>query len=235
MEVSVVPKTSASTDSPWLGLAKYAWSGWVLQLRSLLSVASTLHGALDFQYRTEVNCLPLLQICDWVPQLWGGVPQPTVLVWQPRSCEHCSEDRNWACLARGKSGCWIVFVYMCSHAHVYVVNDTPLKLIPLFQSRTGEFFLLLALQFNRSSGLQSHLHLKKMRFPWFLFSNEYPFHSRLMDFWKTTTMQPSVCWMGWISWHNQYLNLAWDPQKLWPPGWQTRLPQLTGDPTLRSW
>ncbi|NWI67541.1 ZFYV1 protein, partial [Todus mexicanus] len=27
MEVSVVPKTSASTDSPWLGLAKYAWSG----------------------------------------------------------------------------------------------------------------------------------------------------------------------------------------------------------------
>lgn len=28
-EVSVVPKTSASTDSPWMGLAKYAWSGWV--------------------------------------------------------------------------------------------------------------------------------------------------------------------------------------------------------------
>ncbi|KAL2789745.1 zinc finger FYVE domain-containing protein 1 isoform 3 [Daubentonia madagascariensis] len=26
-EVSVVPKTSASTDSPWMGLAKYAWSG----------------------------------------------------------------------------------------------------------------------------------------------------------------------------------------------------------------
>lgn len=28
-EVLVVPKTSASSDSPWLGLAKYAWSGWV--------------------------------------------------------------------------------------------------------------------------------------------------------------------------------------------------------------
>lgn len=26
-EVIVVPKTSASSDSPWMGLAKYAWSG----------------------------------------------------------------------------------------------------------------------------------------------------------------------------------------------------------------
>lgn len=25
----VVPKTSASTDNPWFGLAKYAWSGYV--------------------------------------------------------------------------------------------------------------------------------------------------------------------------------------------------------------
>ncbi|XP_067413956.1 zinc finger FYVE domain-containing protein 1 isoform X2 [Emydura macquarii macquarii] len=31
MEVSVVPKTSASTDSPWMGLAKYAWSGYVIE------------------------------------------------------------------------------------------------------------------------------------------------------------------------------------------------------------
>uniref|UniRef100_A0A2K5K8C8 Zinc finger FYVE domain-containing protein 1 n=1 Tax=Colobus angolensis palliatus TaxID=336983 RepID=A0A2K5K8C8_COLAP len=30
-EVSVVPKTSASTDSPWMGLAKYAWSGYVIE------------------------------------------------------------------------------------------------------------------------------------------------------------------------------------------------------------
>ncbi|KAM4662610.1 zinc finger FYVE domain-containing protein 1 [Discoglossus pictus] len=30
-EVNVVPKTSASTDSPWLGLAKYAWSGYVIE------------------------------------------------------------------------------------------------------------------------------------------------------------------------------------------------------------
>lgn len=28
-EVIVMPKTSASTDNPWIGLAKYAWSGWV--------------------------------------------------------------------------------------------------------------------------------------------------------------------------------------------------------------
>lgn len=27
----MVPKTSASTDSPWLGLAKYAWSGYVIE------------------------------------------------------------------------------------------------------------------------------------------------------------------------------------------------------------
>ncbi|XP_036414787.1 zinc finger FYVE domain-containing protein 1 [Colossoma macropomum] len=30
-EVIVVPKTSASTDNPWFGLAKYAWSGYVLE------------------------------------------------------------------------------------------------------------------------------------------------------------------------------------------------------------
>ncbi|XP_038621710.1 zinc finger FYVE domain-containing protein 1 isoform X1 [Tachyglossus aculeatus] len=30
-EVSVIPKTSASTDSPWMGLAKYAWSGYVIE------------------------------------------------------------------------------------------------------------------------------------------------------------------------------------------------------------
>ncbi|KAG9481398.1 zinc finger FYVE domain-containing protein 1 [Eleutherodactylus coqui] len=30
-EMHVVPKTSASTDSPWLGLAKYAWSGYVIE------------------------------------------------------------------------------------------------------------------------------------------------------------------------------------------------------------
>ncbi|XP_059908211.1 zinc finger FYVE domain-containing protein 1-like [Gadus macrocephalus] len=30
-EVMVVPKTSASCDSPWLGLAKYAWSGYVIE------------------------------------------------------------------------------------------------------------------------------------------------------------------------------------------------------------
>lgn len=28
-EVIVVPKTTASSDSPWFGLAIYAWSGWV--------------------------------------------------------------------------------------------------------------------------------------------------------------------------------------------------------------
>ncbi|XP_069494721.1 zinc finger FYVE domain-containing protein 1 isoform X1 [Ambystoma mexicanum] len=30
-EVNVVPKTSASSDSPWFGLAKYAWSGYVIE------------------------------------------------------------------------------------------------------------------------------------------------------------------------------------------------------------
>ncbi|XP_061698985.1 zinc finger FYVE domain-containing protein 1-like [Syngnathoides biaculeatus] len=30
-EVIVIPKTSASSDSPWLGLAKYAWSGYVIE------------------------------------------------------------------------------------------------------------------------------------------------------------------------------------------------------------
>uniref|UniRef100_A0AAY4CEQ8 FYVE-type domain-containing protein n=1 Tax=Denticeps clupeoides TaxID=299321 RepID=A0AAY4CEQ8_9TELE len=33
-EMIVVPKTSASTDSPWLGLAKYAWAGYVLECAS---------------------------------------------------------------------------------------------------------------------------------------------------------------------------------------------------------
>uniref|UniRef100_UPI00398F878E zinc finger FYVE domain-containing protein 1-like n=1 Tax=Pristiophorus japonicus TaxID=55135 RepID=UPI00398F878E len=31
LEVIVVPKTSASTDSQWFGLAQYAWSGYVLE------------------------------------------------------------------------------------------------------------------------------------------------------------------------------------------------------------
>ncbi|XP_067831032.1 zinc finger FYVE domain-containing protein 1 isoform X2 [Heptranchias perlo] len=31
LEVTVVPKTSASTDSQWFGLANYAWSGYVLE------------------------------------------------------------------------------------------------------------------------------------------------------------------------------------------------------------
>ncbi|XP_028677071.1 zinc finger FYVE domain-containing protein 1 [Erpetoichthys calabaricus] len=30
-EVIVIPKTSASSDSPWLGLARYAWSGYVIE------------------------------------------------------------------------------------------------------------------------------------------------------------------------------------------------------------
>uniref|UniRef100_A0A8C8JER0 Zinc finger FYVE domain-containing protein 1 n=1 Tax=Oncorhynchus tshawytscha TaxID=74940 RepID=A0A8C8JER0_ONCTS len=30
-EVVVVPKTSASSDSPWLGLARFAWSGYVIE------------------------------------------------------------------------------------------------------------------------------------------------------------------------------------------------------------
>ncbi|XP_076000034.1 zinc finger FYVE domain-containing protein 1 [Genypterus blacodes] len=33
-EVIVVPKTSASTDNPWFGLAKYAWAGYVLECAS---------------------------------------------------------------------------------------------------------------------------------------------------------------------------------------------------------
>ncbi|XP_058490564.1 zinc finger FYVE domain-containing protein 1 [Solea solea] len=33
-EVIVVPKTSASSDNPWFGLAKYAWSGFVLECAS---------------------------------------------------------------------------------------------------------------------------------------------------------------------------------------------------------
>ncbi|XP_072285515.1 zinc finger FYVE domain-containing protein 1-like [Pyxicephalus adspersus] len=32
-EVIVIPKTVASTDSPWFGLAKFAWSGYVLECR----------------------------------------------------------------------------------------------------------------------------------------------------------------------------------------------------------
>ncbi|KAJ8403763.1 hypothetical protein AAFF_G00346310 [Aldrovandia affinis] len=33
-EVIVIPKTSASSDNPWFGLAKYAWSGYVLECAS---------------------------------------------------------------------------------------------------------------------------------------------------------------------------------------------------------
>ncbi|XP_061683975.1 zinc finger FYVE domain-containing protein 1 isoform X2 [Syngnathoides biaculeatus] len=33
-EVTVMPKTSASSDNPWFGLAKFAWSGYVLECAS---------------------------------------------------------------------------------------------------------------------------------------------------------------------------------------------------------
>jgi zinc finger FYVE domain-containing protein 1 len=33
-EVMVIPKTSSSTDSTWFGIAKYAWSGFVLECKS---------------------------------------------------------------------------------------------------------------------------------------------------------------------------------------------------------
>lgn len=96
---------------------------------------SVLPGAQELP---EVTCAPLVQVRDRVPQLRGGVSQPAVLVWQPRPCQHCSEDRNRACLARGKSGCWIVFVYVCSHAHANLVlldadgeNRSPfIRLVP---------------------------------------------------------------------------------------------------------
>ena len=32
VETVVVPKTSATTESGWMGLAKYAWSGYVNSL-----------------------------------------------------------------------------------------------------------------------------------------------------------------------------------------------------------
>ncbi|KAM4696302.1 LOW QUALITY PROTEIN: zinc finger FYVE domain-containing protein 1-like [Rhinophrynus dorsalis] len=32
-EVMVIPKSVASTDTPWMGLAKYAWSGYLLECR----------------------------------------------------------------------------------------------------------------------------------------------------------------------------------------------------------
>ncbi|KAG8448744.1 hypothetical protein GDO86_015710, partial [Hymenochirus boettgeri] len=32
-EMIVIPKTVSSTDNPWMGLAKYAWSGYVLECR----------------------------------------------------------------------------------------------------------------------------------------------------------------------------------------------------------
>ena len=48
-EVSVVPKTAASTDSPWMGLAKYAWSGWVSVAGSWVCLCLQAPG-VGFQY-----------------------------------------------------------------------------------------------------------------------------------------------------------------------------------------
>ncbi|KAI6068272.1 Zinc finger FYVE domain-containing protein 1 [Aix galericulata] len=74
MEVSVVPKTSASTDSPWLGLAKYAWSGYVIECPNCGVV-----------YRSR--------------QYWFGNQDPvnTVRGWGPapvRVCDNCYENRG---------------------------------------------------------------------------------------------------------------------------------------------
>lgn len=82
MEVSVVPKTSASTDSPWLGLAKYAWSGWVLQRRCLLAVLAVLpwcsgraRGKVSSLCRYVIEC-PNCGVVYRSRQYWFGNQDP---------------------------------------------------------------------------------------------------------------------------------------------------------------
>lgn len=83
-EVIVVPKTSASSDSPWMGLAKYAWSGYVVLV--LVRVVSKSPKVL------VLSKLLSAQVCHRMSQLWSDLPKPSVLVREPGSCGHGGPD-----------------------------------------------------------------------------------------------------------------------------------------------
>lgn len=72
----VVPKTSASTDNPWFGLAKFAWSGYVLR-------PSLIHTRMHTHMQPFNVVSPPLQIRVGVQSLWCDLPQQTVLDGEP--------------------------------------------------------------------------------------------------------------------------------------------------------
>lgn len=77
----VVPKTSASSDNPWFGLAKYAWSGYV---NTHTDTHTYTHLLSSIQLSHAISPTPS-QVCVGVWQLWRNLPQQTVLDGKPGS------------------------------------------------------------------------------------------------------------------------------------------------------
>ena len=57
-EVIVIPKTSASSDNPWFGLAKYAWSGYVNASAHTHTHTHTRAPLLPFTQQSHVVSIP---------------------------------------------------------------------------------------------------------------------------------------------------------------------------------
>lgn len=76
-EVIVVPKTSASSDSPWMGLAKYAWSGFVtVTLRLILQLHQSSRFSKTFCLLRYVIECPNCGVIYRSRQYWYGNQDP---------------------------------------------------------------------------------------------------------------------------------------------------------------
>lgn len=72
----MVPKTSASSDSPWMGLAKYAWSGYVAVTPRVLEIAQSSCFNQNFcLHRYVIEC-PNCGVIYRSRQYWYGNQDP---------------------------------------------------------------------------------------------------------------------------------------------------------------
>lgn len=67
-ETTVVPKATSSKDNPWLGLAKYAWSGYVLECPS----CGIIFRSRQFWYGNEEPAADASVVSTEVRHVWPG-------------------------------------------------------------------------------------------------------------------------------------------------------------------
>lgn len=104
-EVVVTPKFTASSDTSWFGLAKYAWSGYVYVIYiyiytviiwvkfwlcitvltvNHIMILLSLHSFKLWLFQTHsfrILFFSICQICHWVSLLWSDISESSILVW----------------------------------------------------------------------------------------------------------------------------------------------------------